>query len=150
MTPAEVFYLLLGGFIGIGYRWVFELSKLAFNPTPRPLRLVRTRFDTVTPATVIEPVHRLPIWITYTHAYIMRGEMCKRTPLNVREMAELTGLSSRQQKYYLNVLEQGRVIAVIPSGGVRWLVNKPMRRKLLTRLPYPREYDPPPFGPRQA
>lgn len=148
MTPSEIFYLLLGGFIGAGYRFVFEFAREVFNPRPaKPMRLVPVRFDTVTPATALEPAHRLPMWITRTHAYIQRGEMCKRTPFNVREMRDLTGLSSRQQRKFMDVLEQGRVVAVIPSGGVRWLVGKQQRRRLLTRLPYPREIDPPDFSP---
>lgn len=149
MTPNEIFYLLLGGFIGVGYRFVYEFAIHQLNPRPaRPLRVVPVRFDTVTPASVIEPVHRLPMWITYTHAYIMRGELCKRRPLNVKEMQELTGLDWRAQDEYKRVLEQGRVIQIKPRAGVRWMVDKRQRRRLLTRLPYPRDYDPPAFSAR--
>lgn len=149
MTPNEIFYLLLGGFIGIGYRFVYEFAKEAFNPAPaRRLRLVPLRFDTVTPVVAVEPPHRLPMWITYTHAYIMRGELCQRKPFNVVEMRELTGLDWRAQAVYKDILQRGGVIAVIPRGGARWLVNKSRRRKLLTRLPYPRDIDPPPFQAR--
>ena len=143
------FYQLAGVFalgalsgIGVYKQW---LAVAPFLLPSRPLRLSRARFEMTAPVTALEPAHRLPQWITYTHAYIMRGEMCQRTPLNVREMRGLTGLSSRQQKKYMEVLEQGRVVAVIPSGGVRWLVGKRDRRRVLTRLPYPREVDPPPF-----
>lgn len=138
---------LLAFLAGLASRPNLEQIWNRLLPKGRPLRPVPMRFNTVTPAVTVEPVHRLPMWITRTHAYIVRGELCRRTPFNVREMRELTGLSSRQQKKYMDVLQQGRVVAVIPSGGVRWLVGKRDRRRLLTRLPYPRELDPPDFSP---
>lgn len=152
MNADWVTFLIVVG-IFIGWMMTNLLNRTAlmvrtYLAPGRPMRVVRTRFDTVTPAVTVEPPHRFGMWITYTHAYILRGELCQRRPLNVREMASLTGLSSRQQGKYLDVLKQGRVIAVVPSGGVRWLVGKRDRRRLLPRLPYPHDVDPPAFQAR--
>lgn len=124
-----------------------NLESLWYRLFPAPKRMRVTRFDTVTPAVTVEPAYRLPMWITRTHAYITRGEMCERTPFNVREMRELTGLSSRQQRKYMDVLENGRIVEVVPSGGVRWMVpTKRGRRVKLNHLPYPTDFDPPDFS----
>lgn len=147
MFPLEavLFALLLGIYIGYAFRE--PIGKLFSVVSNRPARLKpNTKFEAEVNVIEIEPPHRLPMWITRTHAYIMRGELCKpESPLNVREMRELTGLSWRQQGKYLDVLEQGRVVQIVSGVGVRWAVNKRTRRRMLNRLPYPRDVDPPAF-----
>jgi len=134
----------IGGTL-LGQR-LLELAAPLLAP-PKPMRLQRTAdvmtFNALTAD--IAPPHRIGQWQTYTHAFIQRGEMCQRGPLNVREMRALTGLSYRQQVKYLDVL-RGVVVDVVPSGGVRWRVGKGARRALLPTLPFPADFDPPPFG----
>lgn len=138
-----LFLLITAYAAGVASRPNLETLWNKFYPVQKPGRI--TRFDTLSPAPVIEPSHRFPMWVTYMHAYIMRGEICKRKPLNVNEMTALTGLGWRDQAIYKNILVSGGVIDVVGKGGVRWLVGKGMRRKKLIRLPYPTDYDPPQF-----
>lgn len=138
----------IGLAVGAGLRNVWlalrktAAKRFGYLLSDKPLRLRQTFAGPV--VAVVEPPHRLGQWMTYTHAYILRGEMCKRGPCNRREMEELTGLSWRQQAKYMDVLRQGRVVQV-DGGKVAWLGPKLYRRRRLYRLPYPTDFDPPPF-----
>lgn len=144
---------ILSFLAGVASRPNLEQAWHKFFPPARPARRMRAEsrtFGAEVQAVILEPAHRFGLWKTYMRAFLFHAEMCK-PPMSFRQMEDRIGISSRQQKYYRNVLIDGGVIRVVQSGGVYWMKSWDERRneKVLNALPYPTQFDPPIFPPRK-
>jgi len=140
--------LAFGFLVGLASRPNLERLWNKFMPStdrpPRRRKMDTTVFGAETGIKTLEPPHRWGMWKVNTWAFMFQGELCTR-PLSAREMYERTGLTRPKQVEYLEVLSKGGVIMIIPRAGVKWMVGKVDRRKLIDSLPYPTDRDPPRF-----
>ena len=146
----EFFAGLIPG-IYLGFILARRWPRLLASKT-RPLMLVPRHVHEFRPPVAVAEAHHQELWasrmLRFMHACERVSEARRVPPGRVPSLSTLrlgAGISKRAAMRYLDVLESGGLVEIVPYAGAYWKTGRAARRVALPTLPYPAGAKPPRF-----
>ena len=121
-------------------------------PLPPPRLLAPPLAHESRPPVAVAEAHHQELWasrmLRFMHACERVSEARRVPPGRVPSLSTLrlgAGISKRAAMRYLDVLESGGLVEIVPYAGAYWKTGRAARRVALPTLPYPAGAKPPRF-----